>query len=66
MPQAKTVKEQALSIISVLPDDADWDELMYRCYVQQKLLKALDAETRETIAHSELKARMLGNDHPLD
>ena len=32
-----TVKEEAADLVEQLPDNATWDDLMYRVYVHQKL-----------------------------
>jgi predicted transcriptional regulator len=41
-----------------MPDTATWDDIMYQCYVQQKIeagIKAADAG--ETISHEEMQRR---------
>lgn len=35
-----TVREEAAHLVEQLPDDATWDDLMYRIYVHQKLASA--------------------------
>jgi hypothetical protein len=49
-------KQDALEAIGKLPDDADFDEIMYRLYVLDKIRKAqVAAEQGRTISQQELK-----------
>ncbi|MCU1267337.1 MAG: hypothetical protein JWM21_3655 [Acidobacteria bacterium] len=51
-----TNKEEALQLISLLPDEATWEDIMYRLYVKRKIetgLKAADED--RVIAHAEVK-----------
>ena len=51
-----TNKEEAMQLISRLPDEATWEDIMYRLYVKRKIeegIKAAD-ENRVT-AHAEVK-----------
>lgn len=45
-----TIKEQAKDLINNLPDDANWDEIMYEIYVRQKIEAGLkDVEAGRTV-----------------
>ncbi len=49
-------KQDALEAIGKLPDDADFDEIMYRLYVLDKIRKAqVAAEQGRTISQQALK-----------
>ena len=49
-------KQDALEAIGKLPDDADFDEIMYRLYVLDKIRKGQEAaEQGRTISQEELK-----------
>jgi len=49
-------KQDALDAIGKLPDDADFDEIMYRLYVLDKIRKGQEAaEQGRTISQEELK-----------
>jgi hypothetical protein len=37
MPEAITIKEKARRIVDQLPDDASWEDLVYRIYVRQSI-----------------------------
>lgn len=51
-----TVKEQAKSLLDELPDDATWDELMYRIYVRQKIAEGLqDLDEGRTHSQEEIE-----------
>ena len=49
-------KQDALDAIGKLPDDADFDEIMYRLYVLDKIRKGQEAaEQGRTISQEDLK-----------
>lgn len=51
-----TLKQEALTAISQLPETADVDTIMYRLYVIDKVIKGKKAiEEGETISIEELK-----------
>ena len=55
-----TVKEQARELLDELPDDASWDELMYRIYVRQKIALGIEAANKGRIqSHEEVRQRFL-------
>ena len=52
----ETLKQEAINVISKLPDSADIDEIMYRLYVIDKVRKGREAVQKgETIEVKELK-----------
>lgn len=55
-------KEAARQIIEHLPDQATWDDIMYKLYVKQKIEAGLKAAHEgRTVSHQEAKKRLLGN-----
>ena len=49
-------KQDAIDLITQLPDDVDVDEIMYRLYVLDKVRKGREAvEQRRTISHEYVK-----------
>jgi hypothetical protein len=58
MPQTPktSVKLLALNTIDQLPDEATWDDVMYRIYVRKKIEDGLqDVEDSKTISTSEVR-----------
>ena len=52
----QTLKDEALSVISKLPNESTIDDLMYELYVSEKIRKAEEAiERGETITSEQLK-----------
>jgi len=55
----KTLKQEALTVISKLPDTANIDDIMYELYVVDKVKKGREAAERgETISIEDLKRDM--------
>lgn len=55
----ETLKQEALKVISKLPDTANIDDIMYELYVIDKVKKGREAAQRgETISIEELKREM--------
>lgn len=51
-------KEQAKRALETLPDDASWEEIMYRLYVTEKIAAGLkDIEEGRTVSHEDVKKR---------
>ena len=51
-----TAKDEAIKTISRLPDEASWDEIMYKIYVKRKIDEGIQAaEGGRTISHEEVK-----------
>jgi predicted transcriptional regulator len=52
-----TVKEAARLLVEDLPDDASWDDLMYRIYVRQAIEAGLnDSDAGRTVDVEEVRA----------
>ena len=52
----ETLKEEAINVISKMPDSADIDEIMYRLYVIDKVRKGREAVKQgDTVSIEELK-----------
>jgi predicted transcriptional regulator len=53
---ATNVREEAEKLVRELPDDATWDDLMYRIYVRQQIEEGLRAaEEGRVISHDEVR-----------
>ncbi len=56
--QTANVKDSAQRLIAELPEDATWDDLMYKIYVCQAIDSGLkDSEAGKTIDVAEVRAR---------
>jgi len=56
-----TVREEAEKLIRNLPDDATWDDLMYRIYVRQKIDQGIkDADEGRLVSQEEVERLFLG------
>ncbi len=52
------IKRQALDLVEQLPENANWDDLMYEVYVRQKIETGLAAaDEGRTAPHDEVKRR---------
>jgi predicted transcriptional regulator len=59
---AQSAKISAQEILDRLPEDADWDRIMYEFYVKQKIEHGLKAAAEgRVISHEEVKRQLLGN-----
>ena len=55
----QAAKQDALNVITRLPDDTDMEEIMYRLYVLDKVRKGQEAVERgQTLAGEELKGEI--------
>ena len=55
----QAAKQDALNIITRLPDDTDMEEIMYRLYVLDKVRKGQEAiERGQTLTSEELKGEI--------
>ena len=55
----KTLREEAINVISKMPDSASIDDIMYRLYVVDKVRKGREAIRQgNSIAIEELKGEM--------
>jgi len=51
-----TTKEEAIRLISRLPEEVTWDDIMYRLYVKRKIEEGIKAaEEGRAITHEEVK-----------
>ena len=55
----ETLREEAINVISRMPDSASIDDIMYRLYVIDKVRKGKEAiKQRDSISIEELKGEM--------
>ena len=55
----QAAKQEALNVITRLPDDTDMEEIMYRLYVLDKVRKGQEAVERgQTLTSEELKGEI--------
>ena len=57
----ETLKEEAISAISKMPDSADIDEIMYRLYVIDKVRKGREAVLQGDVIPVEDLKREIGS-----
>jgi hypothetical protein len=58
----QTIKQTAHELISHLPEQASWDDVMYALYVRQKLERSLQAASEGRVTSQEdAKKRFLGD-----
>jgi hypothetical protein len=60
--QATNVKDEARRIVEDLPEDASWDDLMYKIYVRQAAIEAglADSEVGRTVDVRDVRAQFEG------
>jgi hypothetical protein len=52
------LKKEVENMLEDLPDDTNWDDLMYKIYVRQSIEQGLkDSEAGRTIPHEEIKKK---------
>jgi predicted transcriptional regulator len=52
-----TTKEEALQLISRLPEEVTWEDIMYRLYVKRKIEEGMKAaDEGRTLPHDDVKA----------
>jgi predicted transcriptional regulator len=52
------IKNEAKRLVEELPENATWDDLMYRIYVRQAIEAGLrDSEAGRTVSVDEVRAR---------
>ena len=57
-----TAKEAAIRLITHLPEQAGWDDIMYELHVKQKIDAGLKASDEgRTVPHEEAKRRLLSD-----
>ena len=53
---ASSAKTEARRLVDALPDDATWDDVMYRLYVRQSIERGLeDSDAGRTVSHDEVQ-----------
>ena len=56
--ETSNVKKEAKRLVNDLPEDASWDDLMYRIYVRQRIESGLrDVEAGRVVDVKEVRAR---------
>ena len=56
--QTGNIREEAQDLLRDIPDDATWDDLMYRIYVRQAIEAGIkDSDAGRTIDVKEVRAR---------
>lgn len=51
-----TTKEEAMELISRLPEEVTWEDIMYRLYAKRKIEEGIKAaEEGRTVSHDEVK-----------
>jgi len=56
----QTIKESAKEVVDHLPDNCNWDDVMYTLYVKRKIDQGIKAsEEGRVVSHEEAKQRML-------
>ncbi len=51
-----TTKDEALQLISKLPEEVTWEDIMYRLYVKRKIEEGIRAaEEGRTVSHDKVK-----------
>lgn len=52
------LKKEVENLIKDLPEEADWDDLMYKIYVRQSIEQGLeDSEDGRTVSHEDIKKK---------
>lgn len=56
--QKAELKKEVEGLLKNLPEDANWDDVMYQIYVRQSIEQGLkDAEEGRVISHEEIKKK---------
>lgn len=62
-----TTKEEAIKLITRLPDEASWDDIMYEMYVKKKIELGIKASDEgRVLPHEEVKGSSQLNEALLD
>jgi hypothetical protein len=60
---AQSAKRSAREILDQLPEDADWDRIMYELYVKQKIERGLKSVAeRRVVSQNDARRRLLGDE----
>ncbi len=58
MPDSDNIKTEAQRLVQSLPDDASWDDVMYRIYVRQCIDSGIaDADAGNVVPVDEVRRR---------
>jgi hypothetical protein len=53
-----SIKQDAQCLVDSLPDNATWDDLMYKIYVRQSIVSGLkDSDSGRTVDVQEVRAK---------
>ncbi len=56
----ESAKHDALKLIDGLPEEATWEEILYKLYVKKKIEAGIKAaDEGRVVSHEEVKARFL-------
>ncbi|MEX0660848.1 MAG: hypothetical protein WD137_03615 [Balneolaceae bacterium] len=56
--EKSVLKKEVENMLEDLPEDANWDDVMYKIYVRQSIEQGLqDSEAGRTISHEEIKKK---------
>ncbi len=56
--EKKVLKKEVENMLNGLPDDANWDDLMYKIYVRQSIEQGLnDSKAGRTVSHVDIKKK---------
>ena len=59
---AQSAKKSAQQILDLLPEDADWDQIMYELYVKQKIERSQAAVAAgRVLPHEDVRRELLGD-----
>ncbi len=51
-----TARDEAIKMIARLPEEASWDEIMYKIYVKRKIEEGImAADEGRTVSHEDVK-----------
>ena len=52
------LKKEVENMLNDLPDDANWDDVMYKIYVRQSIEQGLeDSKAGRTVSHEDIKKK---------
>ena len=58
-----SAKKSAQQLLDRLPDDVEWDDIMYELYIKQKIERGQQAAAEgRTEPHADVRRRLLGNE----
>lgn len=56
MQAQAVIKDNAINLISSMPENVDWEDIMYEIYVKQKIEKGLeDSNNKKVTSHEKVK-----------